>query len=278
MIIKIVSIDSDGNEREIGTASRVDFKRKTFPDPDAYQYPFILSPPKVYEERIVLQDFSGVPDPSLYGGIYRELRKENSELREQLEQTEENFNHNLEQIREKYREKLSNQQRGFEENVAGQEKARNLKKQAEEALAEARRMNGRTSHLESVIDEQADEISELQDDLSAAKSNASYWRESRDFWFDGFRVEEAKAEELEAQLEASSAPAVNVRAYEERIESLERSAKNWREAYELADERAYSATRRLRHLEQGVDRFVDGTAESARIFNQAAEEWNEAFA
>ncbi|MGR6088994.1 hypothetical protein ACU4IU_00360 [Brevibacterium sp. CSND-B09] len=218
MKIKIVSIDSDGNEREIGTASRVDHERKTFPDPDAYQYPFILSTPKVYEERIVLQDFTGETDSSLYGHIYHELRGENARLKGQLELAKENFEHNVERVREENSEleteveqlkatvnrqgykigglklKLANQQKNFEEMSAGQERAEKIRKDAKKTLDEAERKLAQAEqapYLESLVDEQAAEIKALEKEISSLENSLESTVASRDYWIERTRDSDA---------------------------------------------------------------------------------------
>lgn len=192
MRIKIVSIDSNGDEREVGTASRVDFERTTFPDPDAYRYPFVVSPPRVHEERMVLQDFDLEPEAKLHGGIYRELREENARLKEQLETAKENFEYNLEAARKEYQQKLSNQQRNFEEFSAGQERAVKMRKDAEKKLAEAQRLSRRTGGFESVVDEQAAEIKELEKKVIARELERDGFKASRDYWIDRTRDSDAR--------------------------------------------------------------------------------------
>ena len=192
MRIKIVSTDSNGDEREVGTASRVDFERKTFPDPDAYRHPFILSQPRVHEERMVLQDFDLKPEAKLHGGIYRELREENARLKEQLETAKENFEYNLKAAQEEYKQKLSNQQRNFEELCAGQERAVKMRKDAEKKLAEAQRLSRRTGGFESVVDEQAAEIKELEKKVIARELERDGFKASRDYWIDRTRDSDAR--------------------------------------------------------------------------------------
>lgn len=191
MRIKIVSTDINGDEREVGTASRVDFERKTFPGPDAYRHPFTLSQPRVHEERMVLQDFDLKPEAKLHGEIYRELREENARLKDQLEVAEENYKHSLAATREKYRRKLSNLQQNFEEMSAGKERAAKMRKDAEKKLAEAQRLSRRTGGFESVVDEQAAEIKELEKKVIARELERDGFKASRDYWIERTRDSDA---------------------------------------------------------------------------------------
>lgn len=122
MRVKVKAITED-EIREVGTASEVVVHRNTVNDP--FASPFSLVPP-AEEIEVELKGFAGTPDPSLYGGIYRELRSENKDLRRD--------NEALQVSNVKLERKLKRQQEGFEEYTAGQAKARDIRKKGEEAL------------------------------------------------------------------------------------------------------------------------------------------------
>lgn len=188
MQITVRTVDNNGTYREIGTATEVSIR--SWSEGDASPLGTVIRPNTHDHATITLEGYT--PESPAPGYIVRGLLSENEGLRQQLEMAKENFEHNLKVTREEYKQKLSNQQRNFEELCAGQERAAKMRKDAEKKLAEAQRLSRRTGGFESVVDEQAAEIKELEKKVIARELERDGFKASRDYWIDRTRDSDAR--------------------------------------------------------------------------------------
>lgn len=247
MTVKVKATTED-QVREVGTASEVVVHRNTVNDP--FASPFSLAPP-AEEIEVELKGFAGTPDPSLYGGIYRELRSENKDLHRD--------NEALQVSNVKLERKLRRQQDGFEEYTAGQAKARDIRKKGEEALKANAILAKDNLYLRDLAEADQKTIAHLEAELEREREAAKFRR---------FSIDDSVVQE-----------------YEEKIEKLTKSltfeterSDKW-QAWHAADVTAAVNSRReiqteLDSYRDRVETFFARLNEGIELIDNAAEAWN----
>lgn len=249
MRVKVKAITED-EIREVGTASEVVVHRNTVNDP--FASPFSLVPP-AEEIEVELKGFAGTPDPSLYGGIYRELRSENKDLRRD--------NEALQASNVKLERKLRHQQDGFEEYTAGQAKARDIRKKGEEALKANAVLAKDNAYLRDLAKANQKTIAHLEAELERGREAAL--------------------------MRSAPVDSSVVQEYEEKIEKLTKSltfeterSDKW-QAWHAEDVTAAIKSRsevqaELDALEDRIDHYIGKFNEGMSVIDAASDEWNAA--
>lgn len=247
-----VKVTTEDQVREVGTASEVAVHRNTVNDP--FASPFSITPP-VEEVVVELKDFSGTPDPSLYGGIYRELRSENKDLRR--------GNEALQASNVRLERKLRRQQEGFEEYTAGQAKARDIRKKGEEALKANATLAKDNAYLHDLAKANQKTIAHLEAELEREREAALMRSAPVDSSVIQEYVEQnerlgSKVERLQKTLSAAEA---------ETYKQVDRKMHAWGEQVRVEQE--------LKELQKKSNAFVEAHVRAAHIINDSVVEWED---
>lgn len=248
-----VKVTTEDQVREVGTASEVAVHRNTVNDPFASPV-FSITPP-VEEVVVELKDFSGTPDPSLYGGIYRELRSENKDLRR--------GNEALQASNVRLERKLRRQQEGFEEYTAGQAKARDIRKEGEGALKANAILAKDNAYLRDLAKANQKTIAHLEAELEREREAAIMRSSPVDSsviqkYEEQISILARKVERLQKSLSAAEA---------ETYKQVDRKMHAWGEQVRVEQE--------LKELQKKSNAFVEAHVRAAHIINDSVVEWED---